>query len=340
MKRKAVFDLRFLLSITTLIFMLTACADNDIEDPIIDTEDDQLAYVAFNESIKDTWIPKYSVGGVEVVLSDGKRDAHITSIVVSDNDVYASGHALNSQNQLYALYWKNGNAVLLTDSTTNQYALAEDIVVVDGDVYVAGYKSNGHTNVAMYWKNGIGVELGDGKMPSYARSIFVVDNDVYVAGNEMNKLWGGTSGARYWKNGVEVNLQGTYASSIFVLGNTVYVAGSFGTTPSYLKNGVVVPLNETRDMGTSDIFADAENVYVASPGIYWNNDTKKSIRDDNGVEMNVHTLFVLDDQTYVGGSSQKNGIYVARYWKNDEIINLTDGKHHAHVSSIFAVAKP
>ncbi len=339
MKRKAVFDLRSPLSIIALIFMLTACNDNDIKDPIIDANDDQLAYVAFNESIDHIWIAKYSVGGVEVALSDGKKDAHVTSIVVSDNDVYASGSALNSKNQSYALYWKNGNAILLTDSTTNHYALGEDIVVVDGDVYVAGYKFNGHTNIAMYWKNGVGVELGDGKMPSYARSIFVVDSDVYVAGNAMNKLWGGTSQARYWKNGVEVKLQGTYASSIFVLGSTVYVAGSFGTTPSYFKNGVVVPLNEARDMGTSDIFADAENVFVVSPGIYWNNDTKKSIRDDDGVEMNVHTLFVLDDQIYVGGSTQKNGIYVARYWKNDKIISVTDGKHNAHVSSIFVVAK-
>ena len=334
MKRRNVFDLRSLILGITFGWMLTACNDNDIKDPIIDEPADQVAYIAFNESIDDTWVAKYSAAGVETALSDGKKDAHVTSLILSGSDVFASGSVLNSKNQSYALYWKNGVAVLLTDSTSNQYALAQDIAVSDGNVYVAGYMFNGNHAIAMYWKNGVAVELSDGKTPSYARSIFVVGNDVYVAGNVMNKPWGGTSEARYWKNGEEIKLKGSYASSIFVVGSTVYVAGSFGTTPSYFKNGVAVLLNEAGNIGTSDIFADGENVYVASPGMYWKNDTKVNL---SGAA--VSSLFVLDKDVYIGGFSYNGNKYVAQFWKNGEVTDLTDGTNNAQVSSIFVAAQ-
>lgn len=110
-----------------------------------------------------------------------------------------------------------------------------------------------------YLKTGVVVELWDEKTDSYARSIFIAGIDVYVAGSVMYSPWG-VSEARYRKNGEEIRLDGSYMSSIFVVGSKVYVSGSFGATPRYFKNEESIPFNESRNMGTSDIFADAENV--------------------------------------------------------------------------------
>ena len=81
-----------------------------------------------------------------------------------------TGHATN-----YAVYWKNGHEVILTDSATN--ALGHAIAVSGNDVYVAGVIPP-H---AKYWKNGVVVSLSESI--STALAIAISGSDLYIVGN-------------------------------------------------------------------------------------------------------------------------------------------------------------
>ena len=81
-----------------------------------------------------------------------------TSVFVYKGDVYICGIGGN-----YARWWKNG--VSQPDLPGGEDATK--ILVSQGIVYISGY--NISSGKAMFWKNGIGQELADGK----ANSIFV-----------------------------------------------------------------------------------------------------------------------------------------------------------------------
>jgi hypothetical protein len=54
-----------------------------------------------------------------VPLSDGSRTTDVYSIAISGNDVYVPGDEFISGGHYILLYWKNGTAIPLTDSTHN-----------------------------------------------------------------------------------------------------------------------------------------------------------------------------------------------------------------------------
>ena len=85
-------------------------------------------------------------------------------------NVYVAGLEYTAST-IVAKYWKNGNAISLTDGS--KPALALSIFVSGNDVYVAGGEDNGTPDVAKYWKNGNAVSLTDGSNDAYASSIFV-----------------------------------------------------------------------------------------------------------------------------------------------------------------------
>lgn len=101
-----------------------------------------------------------------------------------------------------AAYWKNGNAVYLSNGA--MWALGSAICVAGNDVYVAGLQqANDFYDAAVYWKNGVMGRLTQGNSEARTTGIAVVGSDIYVSGYEVIQ---GVCVATIWKNGMATRL--------------------------------------------------------------------------------------------------------------------------------------
>jgi len=196
----------------------------------------------------------YWKDGQRVSLPDG---GYVAGITVSGNDVYMAGY---DNNGAEAVYWKNGQKVVLAGNTNALTGcVATGIAVSGNDVYACGSLSNPYvdTNVpeyctAVYWKNGQRITLSSQSV-AYTTGIAVHGSDVYVCGNLLpttNMM----QTAVYWKNGQQITLAqndittgiNAVTTGIAVFGNDVYVCGTIsnsdGSTAVYWKNGRKVEL--------------------------------------------------------------------------------------------------
>ncbi len=158
-------------------------------------------YVSGNDS---TLLLKYWKNGNSVnLLNQNFPYATTSAIYVSGSNVYVTGFYYTS----FILpsvgdYWKNGIEVKLnTTNTGTGISNILPIYVSGNDVYVAGtqltYNATHDTtkDQAVYWKNGVKVDLGQVDDGSSTSGIYVSGNDVYVSGN------GDEDSSFYWKNG-------------------------------------------------------------------------------------------------------------------------------------------
>lgn len=286
------------------------------------------------------WYPRWWKDGVEHVVGDGRRgEAH--AIWANDQQVVIAGMVYDGS-LMMPCYWVNDDLVEL-----NTYACgdcrAEDVFVENGsNVHVAGHitiaPQFSTTQKAMYWNNGVGVELTDGQHDARAYGVFVENGDVYVCGYE--KLPNNRKVAKYWVNGVPVALgegeDDSEANAIWVENGSVYVAGyeeiddGIGSTEEqpalwvkgvrellseypgkaeglFVKNGEVHAVGHTRQPG-SDFDLAVRWVNGSSSGIYMsgtptNGSTGWDIFVHNG---EVHTVQSTFDIPYQSGHYANN----------------------------------
>jgi len=100
-------------------------------------------------------------------FTDGATQGTVSSIFVSDGDVYAGGCIKNAQGKWMATVWKNGNALYRLAEAPYEKGV-ESIFVHNGDVYAAGMGND----CVMVWKNGR--ELYRMKRGDYAKVVVFV----------------------------------------------------------------------------------------------------------------------------------------------------------------------
>ena len=244
------------------------------------------------------------------------------------NDIYITGYVTDADGYQFAAYWKNGVMHQLSDKTQS-VAMANAIVVVGDDVYVAGQIGG---NV-VYWKNGIRTTVGKGYLNSSASVLSVYNGDVYIAGFTSTNF-GTQSSAVYWKNTTPVYLTDpttgySTANAIVVNENGVYVVGATNKTSDimnaiYWKDNVPYKLSE--NMLISDaksIYVQGNDVYITGyvetsdysfSAVYWKNGNINKVTT-SGIGQ-INNLIVSGGDIYLGGYDTTNGYRGVAYWKN------------------------
>ncbi|MBC9930572.1 hypothetical protein [Chitinophaga qingshengii] len=344
-----------LLLLLSALCMLNACSkklNNDLEQdrlaasgktaanlqPLAEPDVYVVGYQIGTNGISEA---KYWKNGTGVTLATNYAEAR--DIAISGNDVYIAG----TEHEV-AKYWKNGVAVSLSNTGTwGAYGLA--IAVSGADVYVAGV-DNGSDGVArpVYWKNGTQYALPTGSYNGACsvRDIAVSGNDVYIVGI-VNGI------ASFWKNGVLYNLTqgpwGTAANAILLSGTDVYIAGQSSNTiavaATYWKNGVATMLPTgipAYPNATSEVSGIALlNGNVLTSGYvntfapkYWVNTTPNTLSSLSN-EARARGMAVYNNDVYIAGYEwTPQGLILAKYWKNNIQMNLTDGTRAAEAYAI------
>lgn len=305
----------------------------------INNQGSDIFVAGSHNTSSEIYTAAYWKNGVLHDLPGSSNARAVSSIYVDGDDVYCVSYDNKSDSMIM---WKNDKKYQIEKSS---YGVS--LVVSQGDVFIAGIHRLGGSvlqSIAKYWRNGIGVNLTDGKSSVKVSSIAVHNNDVYVTGSE-GKV------AKYWKNGVGVNLTDgmseAFARSVVVDNNNVYVCGwvrdlSTGNVVArYWENGVANFL-EGGAQGTSasTIALSGSDLYVGyhvddgGPGIpkYMKNG-KVYLLPFRG---SITSMKVVNDDVYtLGTGSLGNNLSQSLLFKNGVLLFWQDGTQWADASSFF-----
>ena len=120
-------------------------------------------YVAIKYWDGPTPLIKVWVDGAEETINGTSVGSLVTSIFVSNGDVYLTG-AESINNELKATVWKNGVATILSNSADSR---AQSVCVYNGDVYVAGWDYANNIQTAVLWTNGVAKTLTENGFANY-----------------------------------------------------------------------------------------------------------------------------------------------------------------------------
>ena len=261
-------------------------------------------YVAGTESLNNgnTILKVWKNNNGESV-TDGSHLVEATDLIVNEGNIYISGNEyVGHLNSSIATVWKNGQAIHLSDKTSE----ANAVYVYNNDVYVTGYKVIDDKETAILWKNGVETVLssGDDDLESIATDIYVDANTIYVTGYLRNLF---KSRAILWINNSLSILSDendfSQANALFVYNTDVYVVGCDIDTDRYdflgkvWKNGTLA--EEINGANPKSIDIKNNTIYIAGTGL-----------DERG----------MHDEGKIWESDLNNLNFIAKYkFPNDKI---------------------
>ncbi|MEL7268494.1 MAG: IPT/TIG domain-containing protein [Bacteroidota bacterium] len=256
--------------------------------------------------------------------------------------VYVGGLSSNS-----AVIWKNG----IQEVILNQ-AIIREIDVVGTDIFMIG-ELGPNIDQAFLFKNDafnqeVSLEIVPGTNFSRVRDLTAVGEDIIVVGFDFVNTISDPS-AVLWKNGARAVLSSQFNSSIatgiFRDGNKTYIVGRDGNNGVIWENGVQKLLekpNEFSLTNPSSVVVEGNTTYVSGYGQNLDNDQFPVVWIDGLLsylsfsEGTTESIFSYNGDIYVAGRIQnQEGIRVACYWKNGEIVYLTDGSNDAYAYDVF-----
>jgi hypothetical protein len=274
-------------------------------------------------------------------------DLGTPSIFATANDVYVIGNKPNNNTTFLGtipLYWRNGETVILPDSTGNAYA--STIYVSNNDIYAAG---------ASWFNNDTSHVPYTTPAATYPRSGYVAT----LWKNGAPQTLPGFCSVGLLNNGNAVNTFADYISGLYVTGNDVYVAGGsryFGYNAMYWKNGIRNDLTKGliyQDRNgrhcyptTTSIFASNNDVYVSGyqmtagapvtpTALFWKNGQATYLTTDSLSGSEARGIFVTNNDIHIVGYQNINRYSRAMYWKNGIPTKLTSGNESSAATAIF-----
>jgi hypothetical protein len=285
-------------------------------------------------------VAKYWKDSVEVVLSDGVKDAVARAIWVEGNDIYLAGsRKVSTAGSLSVpVYWKNG---VMSDLSSDPAVLsvATDIFIQGQNIYIVGNERNEDgVSVAKLWVNAEVTNLSDGIIDAGATGVFVQNGTIHVVGWQNTSAVNTAQKAIHWTNGVPEELPSYDAEStafdVEVSNGNVFISGVLeqdnGEFKSVLwKNGEPLYTSPSvENLQANKMFISSGDVYIAgSYGIsgctacYWKNGNLTELcplYSSEDILASASSICVANNDVYVvgmGSNSLSTG-FNGMYWKN------------------------
>ena len=327
-----------ILLISILVFSCSKEDDNQILPVVAKPISDVFVAGFDNASPSKSF---YSKNNLRTNLTVAPNETiTIAGILVDGDDIYLTGNVgispFPGSISYQACYWKNNVKVNLpvVVSSGSSYAVATEITIVNGNVYVIGLDQDSSQNLLL-WKNGVRsvyATVAAGSSLS-GKSLCVFGNDVYVAGLINVGNDGSNIRATYWKNGVPTTIgtSRSFCNDIKVDQTGVHVVyadytGEADVTAiKYWKDGTNTTISTQRPavgkmlVKGADVYltgAERETGSTIFKACYWKNGTKTLLSDGNALIANNIKIGVNGD-VFVSSRLGTNAFSVLSYWQNN-----------------------
>ncbi len=285
-------------------------------------------------------VAKYWKDEVEVVLSDGVKDAVARAIWVEGNDIYLAGsRKVSTAGSLSVpVYWKNG---VMSDLSSDPAVLsvATDIFIQNQNIYIVGNERNEDgVSVAKLWINAEVTDLSDGIVDAGATGVFVQNGTIHVVGWQNTSAVNTAQKAIHWTNGVPQELPSydskSTAFDVEVSNGNVFISGVLeldnGQYKSILwKNGEPLYTSPSvENLQANKMSISGGDVYMAGSygssgctACYWKNGSLNElcpVYASDDIQESASSICVANNDIYavgIGSNSTSTG-FIGMYWKN------------------------
>ncbi|MCU0335603.1 MAG: IPT/TIG domain-containing protein [Chitinophagaceae bacterium] len=278
-----------------------------------------------SDSVLIVKIPRKAGKGPLIVKT--KESEVVTDTFFYQPTVHVAG-TISNNNINSAVYWKNGNPVVL-----GERANANTIAAKGEDVYVGGGMTVNNEGRAVIWKNGTPNLLESAGLKGATVVGMALTTDGWVAvGTGIDPVTLANR-AIMWRNTTATilpgELQNTVATQVMVSGSDVHVVGytnagqQFG---QYWINGSLTTIQQNPRpgeytgiamQGTDVIVSGTEQTDpVRETAVYWRNGVPVRLSSAPNTFSRASALAVWGSHVYVGGTLQDPNSTSILFWRN------------------------